>query len=53
MSLIYQLTSSQLHHAANLKEKITSLEKELSAILVEAALALKTPAAKPAKRKVG
>jgi len=26
-----QLTSSQLCHAANLKEKITSLEKELSA----------------------
>ena len=51
MSSINQLTASQLRTAANLKEKIAKLEKELTAILGGTAPAAKTPAAKPEKRK--
>jgi len=51
MSSINQLTASQLRTAANLKEKIASLEKELAAILGAPAPAAKMPSAKPAKRK--
>ena len=49
MSII-NLTSAQLRHAANLKEKIAALEKELAALLGTSAPAA---AAKPAKKKGG
>ena len=51
MSSINQLTVSQLRKAADIKEKITSLEKELAAILGASAPVAKTPAAKPVKKK--
>lgn len=46
MNSINQLTASQLRQAANLKEKITGLEKQLSVILGASA-----PATKPDKKK--
>lgn len=51
MSSINQLTVSQLRTAANLKEKIAKLEKELAAILGAPTSVSKTPVAKPTKKK--
>lgn len=51
MSSIQQLTPSQLRHAASLKEKIASLEKELAAILGAPAPMVKVSSAKPLKKK--
>lgn len=51
MSSINQLTASQLRQAANLKEKIAGLEKQLAAILGSSAPAIKAPTAKPANKK--
>ena len=50
MNTLLSLTATQLKHAAAIKEKITSLEKELVAIL-GGAPAAKAPAAKPVKKK--
>ena len=50
MNTLLSLTATQLKHAATIKEKITSLEKELVAIL-GGAPAAKAPAAKPVKKK--
>ena len=50
MSSINQLTAGQLRKAANLKEKIAKLEKDLAAIVGASAPAAKA-AAKPAKKK--
>ena len=46
MNNLLSLTSTQLRRAADLKEKITSLEKELASILGSA-----SSAAKPAKKR--
>jgi hypothetical protein len=51
INLLSQLTPSQLRTAANLKEKIASLEKELAAIVGASAPAAKTPTEKPEKKK--
>jgi len=51
MNMLLSLTAAQLKHAAAIKEKITSLEKELVAILGSAPAA-KTSAAKPVKKKL-
>jgi hypothetical protein len=51
MSSLQQLTPSQLRQAADFKEKIASLEKELAAILGASVPAAKTPATKPVKKK--
>ena len=50
MNTLLSLTATQLKHAAAIKEKITSLEKELVAIL-GGAPAAKAPAAEPVKKK--
>jgi len=49
MSLI-NLSVQQLRQAADLKEKITGLEKELAAVLGSATKATPVPASKPAKK---
>ena len=46
MSNLSSLTSAQLRRAADLKEKITQLEKELTSILGSI-----SPIAKPAKKR--
>lgn len=46
-----QLTPSQLRRAANLKDKIASLEKELVAIFGAPTPTTKTPTAKTVKKK--
>ncbi len=51
MSNLLTLTVAQLRHAAAIKEKIASLEKELVTILGAPAVAVKLPAAKPVKKK--
>ena len=51
MSSLEQLTPSQLRQAASLKEKITSLEKELAGVLGEPVPAAKTLVTKPPKKK--
>ena len=51
MNTLLTLTPAQLRHAAGIKEKIVSLEKELAAILGAPAPAAKTPAVKPVKKK--
>jgi hypothetical protein len=51
MSLINQLTASQLRKAAGLKEKIAKLEKGLTAILGTPAPVAKTTTAEPVKKK--
>jgi hypothetical protein len=48
MSIISDLTVAQLRTAANLKERIAALQKQLDTLLGAAA---KTPAAKPVKKK--
>ena len=53
MSSLQQLTPSQLRQAASLKEKIVSLENELAGILGVSAPAVKSPTAKPPKKKGG
>jgi len=51
MNTFLTLTSAQLRHAADTKEKIASLEKELAALLGAPAPAATSNAAKPAKKK--
>ena len=51
MNILLTLTARQLIRAADIKEEITSLEKELAAILDVPAPATKTVAAEPVKRK--
>ena len=51
MNNLLTLTSAQLRHAADTKEKIASLEKELAALLGASASAAMSVAAKPAKKK--
>jgi hypothetical protein len=51
MSNLLTLTAAQLRIAADTKEKIANLEKELAAILGASAPADKTPAVKLAKKK--
>lgn len=51
MSTILRLTPSQLRQAANLKEKIARLEKELNAILDAPAPSATTSTVKATKKK--
>ena len=53
MNTLLTLTSAQLKHAADIKEKIASLEKELAAIFGAPTLAAKTLVVKPVKKKGG
>ena len=50
MNNLLTLSSTQLRHAADIKEKIASLEKELATIIGAPATA-ETPVVKPAKKK--
>jgi hypothetical protein len=52
MSNILTLTAAQLRQAADIKEKIASLENELAAILGATAPAVKIIAGKPKKHKM-
>jgi hypothetical protein len=50
MNILLTLTVGQLKRAADIKEEITSLERELAAILHVPAPAAKTAAAEPVKK---
>lgn len=54
MSNLLSLTSSQLNQAAQLKDRITALEKQLAAILggSSAVAAVKAPAGKRGRKKM-
>lgn len=51
MNTLLTLTPAQLNRAADIKEMIASLEKELAGILGASAPTVKTLAAKPVKKK--
>ncbi len=51
MNTLLTLTVVQLRQAADIKEKIANLEKELAIILGAPATADKTPATEPMKKK--